>query len=37
MIHGNMPPLRPLRPFPFIAGLPAHWYKSQHPRANAVQ
>jgi hypothetical protein len=28
MIHGNMPPLRPLRPFPLIAGLPANWYKN---------
>jgi hypothetical protein len=26
MRHGNVSPLRPLRPFPLIAGLPAHWY-----------
>ncbi len=24
MITGNVPPLRPLRPFPLIAGLMAH-------------
>ena len=27
MIHGNVPALRPLRPFRLIAGLPAHWYE----------
>ena len=26
MMNGNVPPLRPLRPFLLIAGLPAHWY-----------
>jgi hypothetical protein len=26
MIHGNVPPLHQLRPFPLIAGLMAHWY-----------
>jgi len=25
MIHGNVPPLRPLCPFRLIAGLPAYW------------
>ncbi len=27
MIHGIVPPLRPLCPFPLIAGLLAHWYE----------
>jgi hypothetical protein len=26
MLHGNVPPVRPVRPFPLSAGLPAHWY-----------
>ncbi len=26
MINRNVLPLRPLRPFPFIAGLMANWY-----------
>jgi hypothetical protein len=30
MISGNVLPLRPLRPFPLIAGLLAHWYYLHH-------
>jgi hypothetical protein len=29
VIQGNVPPLCPVRPFPLIAGLPAHWYQVQ--------
>jgi hypothetical protein len=28
MVNGNVPPLRPLRLFPLIAGLPANWYQT---------
>ncbi len=26
MINGNVLPVRPVRPFPLMAGLMAHWY-----------
>jgi hypothetical protein len=28
MVNGNVPPLRPLRLFPLIAGLLANWYQT---------
>ncbi len=37
MLHGNVPPLRPLRPFPLIAGLPAHWYEEPGRLEQVVQ
>jgi hypothetical protein len=33
MITGNVPPVRPLRPFLLIAGLLAHWYAAKFVRA----
>gem|GEM_PF-4829568 len=32
-MNGNGPPLRSLRPFLLIAGLPAHWYQRKIKRA----
>jgi len=34
MIHGNVPPLRRLRPFPLIAVLMASWYNRSYAIAD---
>jgi hypothetical protein len=37
MLHGNVLPLRSLHPFPFIAGLPAHWYNCTNQSSQSSQ